>query len=325
MRAIVHHRFGEPSAVLTVIDLPLPEPGPGQVRVQTRLSPIHNHNLWTIRGIYGFKPTLPAQAGTEAVGVVDARGPGVDSPAIGQRVATGGTFGVWAEYFVADVDELVPVGDRTSDEVAAQLVSMPFSAISLLESLDLAQEDWVVQNAANGTVGRLVAQLAAARGVNVAGLVRRSAAVDELAVQGIGNIFATDSPGWRSELLATTAGGRIAVGVDSVGGEASGQLVSVLSENGVLVVFGGMQSPVMHVPSGDIMFKGITVTGFWSSQVRARMDHHRRAALLTELGQHIDDGDLTLPVEATYGFDAVREATAANAVAGRTGKVLLRP
>lgn len=325
MRAIVHHEFGEPTEVLTVTNLPTPDPGDGQVLVRTTLSPIHNHNLWTIRGIYGHKPALPAQAGTEAVGVVEALGAGVDSLRIGQRVATGGTFGVWAEFFVADVDELVSVDDSTTDEIAAQLVSMPFSAISLLDSLELADGDWIVQNAANGTVGRLVAQLASARGINVVGLVRRSAAVDELAAQGIGNVLATDSPDWRGTLSALTAGGRIAVGVDSVGGDASGELASILSENGNLVVFGGMESPVMHIPSGALMFNSLTVSGFWSSQVRARMEPRRRSALLTELNDHIAAGDLTLPVAATYDFDAVQVAAAANGIPGRSGKVLLSP
>ncbi|MGH1525218.1 alcohol dehydrogenase catalytic domain-containing protein [Leifsonia sp. L25] len=76
MRAIVQDEFGDPARVLKVEERPLPEPGAGQVRVRTVLSPIHNHDLWTIRGTYGFKPTLPAGAGTEAVGVVDAVGEG---------------------------------------------------------------------------------------------------------------------------------------------------------------------------------------------------------------------------------------------------------
>ena len=63
MRAIVHPRFGEPTDVLDVAEVETPEPGPGQVRLRILLSPIHNHDLWTIRGTYGFKPELPARAG----------------------------------------------------------------------------------------------------------------------------------------------------------------------------------------------------------------------------------------------------------------------
>src|SRR6187431_705132 len=174
MRALIHSTFGDPTEVLEVGERPLPEHDAGEVRVRTVLAAIHNHDLWTIRGTYGFKPGLPAASGTEAVGIVDALGEGVDTLKVGQRV-TGGTFGVWAEYFVAKAAGLLPVPDAISDETAAQLVSMPFSALALLDSLDLEPGDWMVQNTANGAVGKLVAQFAPARGINVLGLVRRDA------------------------------------------------------------------------------------------------------------------------------------------------------
>lgn len=161
MRAVIHHQFGEPADVLGVEEVETPTPGPGEVRLRVTLSPIHNHDLWTVRGTYGFTPELPARAGTEAVGVVDAVGEGV-SLEIGRRVATGGTFGVWAEYVIAPAAGLIPVSDSLSDEMAAQLVAMPFSAISLLHSLDLKPGDVIVQNTANGAVGRMVAQIARA-------------------------------------------------------------------------------------------------------------------------------------------------------------------
>jgi NADPH:quinone reductase-like Zn-dependent oxidoreductase len=325
MRALIHNEFGDPAEVLTVETVPTPQPGAGEVRVRTLLSPIHNHDLWTIRGTYGFKPELPARAGTEAVGVVDALGEGVTTLEVGQRVATGGTFGVWAEYFVAQAASLIPVGDALTDEVAAQLVSMPLSAISLLDTLDLAEGDWLVQNAANGAVGRLVAQLAVARKINVIGLVRRPAGVDELKAQGIGNVVATDTAGWRDTVAEITSGAPIHVGVDSVGGSAAGDIVSLLAENGRLVVFGAMGSPVMEIPSGAIIFRSISVTGFWGSKVIGAMNGAKRAALLGELIARIGDSSLTLPVEGIYSFDEAREASAANFVAGRGGKVLLRP
>jgi NADPH:quinone reductase-like Zn-dependent oxidoreductase len=325
MRAVVHHEFGEPTEVLVVEDVPTPQPGVGEVRVRTLLSPVHNHDLWTVRGTYGFKPELPARAGTEAVGVVDALGEGVSALQVGQRVATGGTFGVWAEYFVARAAALIPVGDALPDEAAAQLVSMPFSAISLLDTLDLTEGDWLVQNAANGAVGRLVAQLAAARGIKVLGLVRRAAGVDELKAHGIGDVVATDTDGWREAATEITSGAPIAVGVDSVGGPAAGDVVSLLAENGRLVVFGAMSSPVVEIPSGPLIFTSISVTGFWGSKVMGAMDDATRATLLSELVTRVGDGSLTLPVEQTYSFDDVREASAANFVAGRSGKILLRP
>ncbi|MFS0734862.1 zinc-binding dehydrogenase [Microbacterium sp. 1P10UB] len=324
MRALTHSEFGDPAAVLSVEHVALPEPGAGEVRVRLLLSPIHNHDLWTIRGTYGFKPELPSRAGTEAVGVVDALGDGVQNLSVGQRVATGGTFGVWAEYFIVKAAALIPVADDLSDEVASQLVAMPFSAISLLDSLDLEPGSWIVQNAANGAVGRMVAQIGRARGVNVVGLVRRSGAVADLAGQGIDRVVAVDTDDWRDRVAEIIGSATIVAGVDSVGGASSGHVLSLLGEGGTLVVFGAMDSPTMELSSGDIIFTQASVKGFWGSKVSTSMDAATRGRLFGELGEHLSSGVLTLPVAATYGLDEAAAAVTANGDA-RVGKVLLRP
>lgn len=323
MRALVHDTFGEPEDVLHLEDRPLPEPGPGQVRLKIVLSPIHNHDLWTIRGTYGFTPDLPAASGTEALGIVDALGDGVDGLAVGQRVATGGTFGAWAEYVVATAAGLIPVPESLGDESAAQLVSMPFSTISLLEFLGAKPGDWIVQNAANGAVGRMLAQLGAARGVNVIGLVRRAAGVDELREQGIEHVVATDATDWRDRVAEITGDARVEFGIDSVGGAAAGDVLSLLGEGGTLVAFGAMSSPTMEIASGDVIFKQATVKGFWGSKVIQTMDAAMRGALFGELIQRVTDGTLTLPVAGVFDAADAADAVRASNTAGRVGKVLL--
>lgn len=325
MRALIHETFGDPADVLHVAEVETPSPGPGQVRVRTLLTPIHNHDLWTIRGTYGFKPELPARSGTEALGVVEAIGEGVTTLETGQRVVTGGTFGVWAEYFVASAAALIPVPDVISDEAAAQLVSMPFSALSLLEYLDVEPGQWIVQNAANGAVGRLVAQLASARGINVLGLVRRANGVSELAAAGISNVVATDQEDWLGRVREITGGAPIVAGVDSVGGSASGDVTSLLAENGTLVVFGAMASPTMNIPSDAVIFSQLTIKGFWGSKVSSAMEPAKRAALIGEIFTRVSDGSLSLPVSAVYSFDDAATAARENFEPGRVGKLLLRP
>lgn len=324
MRALIHPAFGAPEDVLTVEDRPVPEPGPGQVRLRIVLSPIHNHDLWTVRGTYGFKPELPAASGTEALGVVDALGDGVDGLAVGQRVVSGGTFGVWAEYAVANAAGLIPVPDSLPDESAAQLVSMPFSTMTLLQFLDVKEGDWIVQNAANGAVGRMLAQLGRARGVNVLGLVRRTAGVDELRAQGIENVIATDQDDWKAQAEALTDGAPVIAGVDSVGGASSGQVLSLLAEGGTLVAFGAMDSPTMEIASSDVIFKQATVKGFWGSKVIPALDPAERDALFGELFQRVGDGTLTLPVSGVFDAADIADAVRASGTPGRVGKVLLR-
>ena len=60
MRSLQYSQFGAAAEVLGVADAPEPKPTDGQVLIRTILSPIHNHDLWTIAGSYGYKPSLPA-------------------------------------------------------------------------------------------------------------------------------------------------------------------------------------------------------------------------------------------------------------------------
>lgn len=324
MRAITHNTFGDPADVLQVTEKDIPNPGPGQVRIRVTLATIHNHDLWTVKGSYGFVPDLPAAAGTEAVGIVDALGEGVEGLQVGQRVASGTSFGIWAEYALADASGLIPVPEQLSDESAAQLVAMPFSAISLLDFLDMKPGEWLIQNSANGAVGRMLAQLAESRGIHVVGLVRRDAGVQELAAQNISGVVSTETPGWEKQVEEITGGASIAVALDSVGGSSAADLVKLLGEGGTLVSFGAMGNPIMEIPSGPVIFKHITVKGFWGSKVSREMPAEKKTQLFGELIARILDGTLTLPVDSTFDAANIVSAVRASSEPGRAGKVLIR-
>ena len=325
MRSATHTVFGEPAEVLALGDSPIPQPGPGEVRIKTLLAPIHNHDLWTVRGKYGYKPTLPAIGGSEAVGIVEALGEGVQGITIGQRVMAASVHGTWAEYFIAPSRMVIPVPDGIADEAAAQLIAMPLSALMLLEFLQAEPGQWIVQNTANGAVGKTLAMLAAARGVHVLGLVRRDAGVEELKVLGINNVLSTTQPDWKARAQALLGDTLAHAAVDSIGGQASADLVSLLGDNGTLVSFGTMAGEAMQIPSGDLIFKQATVKGFWGSKVSQQMSVEDKRRLVGELLQRVLSGELELPVQAIYGLGDVAEAVTASLLPGRKGKVLLRP
>ena len=185
MRCAVYNAFGAPAEVLHLAERPVSEPGPGEIRGRMVLSPIHNHDLWTISGEYGVKPPLPAIGGTEALGVVDKLGEGVTTPAVGQRVTASSIVGAWAEYFIARAAAVVPVPDAISDEVACQLIAMPLSAMMALVDLGVKPGQWMIQNAATGAVGKTLAMIAKAKGIHVVNIVRRREGVAELGKLGI--------------------------------------------------------------------------------------------------------------------------------------------
>lgn len=325
MRSAIHTAFGEPADVLSLGDSPVPQPGPGEVRIKTILAPIHNHDLWTVRGSYGYKPDLPAIGGSEAVGIVDMLGEGVDSAALGKRVTAASVHGAWAEYFLAPSSGLVPVPDAISDEAAAQLIAMPFSAIALLDFLEVKSGDWIIQNAANGAVGKAVAMLAASRGIKSVNLVRRDAGVDEMAALGLAHTVSTATDGWQDLVRAITGNAPIRAAVDSIGGKASGELLGLLGENGLLVSFGTMAGEPMQISSGDLIFKQAVVKGFWGSKVSEAMPAERKGRLIGELLHLVASGALKLPVEAVFDLNHVADAVKASLAHGKSGKVLLKP
>jgi NADPH:quinone reductase-like Zn-dependent oxidoreductase len=321
MKSAVYSEFGTPEKVLRTEDVERPQPGAGQVLVRMVLSPIHNHDLMTIAGHYGFKPALPAVPGTEAVGIVEALGEGVTNLKLGQRVAGGGEK-TWAEFYLGAAARLVPVPDSVGDETACQLVSMPLSAKMLLDTLEVSAGDWIAINAANGAVGKLLTQYAAEKDVNVLGLVRRAAAVEEMAALGFTDMVATDSDGWQDKVRAITGGAPIIRGIESLGGDGAAQLSGILADGAQLISFGAMTGRPLKISAGELLFRNISVKGFWGAKPPVKPE--RIGVLLGELIQDAAAGKLKLDIEAAYPIGEVAEAARASGEPGRKGKIAIK-
>src|SRR6478752_5653058 len=127
MKAAVFETFGGPTQVLSVRDVPEPDPGPGEVRVRMIASPINPSDLLVVRGRYGVLPRLPATPGFEGVGIVDKAGPGLLGRwALGKRVAAiNSKGGNWAEYAVIPWRQARPIADDIPDDQAAAFFVNP--------------------------------------------------------------------------------------------------------------------------------------------------------------------------------------------------------
>lgn len=325
MKAATYTEFGEPADVLTVKDVPRPEPKAGEVLIRTILSPIHNHDLWTIRGTYGYKPELPALGGSEAVGIIEAAGEGVDAAMIGKRVVNAGKIGTWAEYFTAPAAGVLPLPDTISDEAGAQLVAMPFSAISLLEFLEVKEGDTVIQTAANGAVGKIFADLARARGIRTVNLVRRAEAVTELEALGMEYVLSTDKDGWRKRAREIVGKDGAQAAIDSVGGPIVADIADLLGLNGLLVVFGTATGVPLELRAGSMITNHLTVKGFWGSRVSGEMAADQKVRLITELVTLAAQGKMKLPSGGEFSLDNVTGAVKASLTPGKSGKILIRP
>ncbi|WP_417425514.1 zinc-binding dehydrogenase [Hoeflea sp.] len=324
MKAVTYTTFGDPAAVLQTTDVARPEPKAGEALIRMVLSPIHNHDLWTVRGNYGFKPELPAIGGTEALGVVEAAGDGVDAALIGKRVVNVGKSGAWAEYFTAPAAGLLPLPDSIPDTAGAQLIAMPFSALALLEFLEASKGDWVIQTAANGAVGKIFADLARARGINTINLVRRNEAVAELEALGMEHVLSTSEEDWQKRARAILGDKGAQAAIDSVGGPIVADIANLLGVNGLLVVFGTATGVPLQLHASAMITNHLVVKGFWGSRIIAEMPQDEKTRLITELVGLAAQGKLHLPAGGEFKLDQVVDAVKASLTPGRTGKILLR-
>ncbi|MDB5541874.1 MAG: alcohol dehydrogenase [Devosia sp.] len=322
MKSVVFDEFGSPRKVLQVVERPMPEPGSGQVRVRMVLSPIHNHDLMIVTGHYGYKPELPHFPGTEALGVVDKLGDGVTNLAVGQRV-TGGASAAWAEYYLANAQSLVPVPEGIDEGTASQLVSMPLSAFRLLGELEVKPGDWIAQNAANGAVGKIVAMLAAERGIRVLNIVRREEAIAELAAEGIGDAVSSEHEDWPERARAITGGAPIRRGLDSVAGRASDELLSLLAEEGWMISFGALSGRPMTLNAENLLFKRTMVKGFWAARPSTFHTPEQLRTALVDFVRRAKEGSLKLPIAEVFPLEQAAEAAEASNTKGRQGKIAL--
>jgi NADPH:quinone reductase-like Zn-dependent oxidoreductase len=327
-RAITYTSAGDPADVLEATEIPdPPSPGPGQIQIEVRAFPVHPGDLLGVR----FGPRIPGQrtvAGLEAFGVVVAAGPGVDTPTVGTRVTVFPNPESWAQRINVAAELAVPVPASTSDEVAAQLVCNPLTALLLYR---LAQQHFsvgfdgvIVNNAANSAVGRLFTTVAGRHHVPTISVVRSTARAHELAARYPDvPVVSTDSPDWVQQIRTIADGRPIPAAVDPVGGTIAGQLISLLTSGGTLISYGQIAPESIPLNSSDLVgreigLRGVTI-GRWLSGVAPE----RRASDVATIIQITTEHAVEFDVAGTYTLDQISAAAQHVGTPGKIGTVIV--
>lgn len=327
MRALRYHELGKPREVLRVDDVPAPEPRAGEVRVRLTHRSINPADLHTIVGGYGKTPPLPAVGGHEGTGVIDAVGEGVVDLAPGQRVVPMGAVGTWQEQVVLPAAACLKISDDLPDEAAAQLFVNPLTAALMLDELALPAGGWLLQTAATSQVGRIVVQLARQRGLRTISIARRDSAADELKALGGDEVITADVEAdarhVRNRVLALTDGRGASGGLDAVAGKIGGLAARCLEPGATMLVYGGLSGNPLAVEAGTLIFRRLTIRGFWRTGWFDAHSLDEARARLAPLADTIASGALQLPVAATYDLADFRAAIERSRQPGLEGKVLL--
>jgi NADPH:quinone reductase-like Zn-dependent oxidoreductase len=318
MRAVQLTVYGNPVEGLNYVDIPEPDaPGPNQVLIGVEFSPVNPSDLLLARGIYGIRPALPTVIGGEGVGRVLAVGAGVENLRVGDRVVAPLSSFTWRERMVVPASGLFALPPGADPQQLSMLaINPPTAALLLSEYVNLKPGEWVVQNSANSSVGRWVIAFAKARGLKTVNIVRRPELVPELQAIG-GDIVVVDSPNVSKEIKAAVGQAELRLALDGVSGPATGVLASTLSPHGTLVSFAAMSEAPMSISPLDVIFKPLTLQGFWVGHPESTA---KIAPAIEQAAELIASGRVRIPVAATYALSAIKDAVAH---ALRGGKILL--
>jgi NADPH:quinone reductase-like Zn-dependent oxidoreductase len=332
VKAVIFRETGEPKSVLELVELPTPPVTSGEALVRVLLSPINASDLHMVRGRYGFQPDLPASPGIEAVGIVEAVGPGVQSPAVGTRVIFIHTWNTWREQIVCPADKLVPVPDGLDDSAAASSYINPLTAWALTVSAHKLKEgDWLLQTAAASSVGKFVLQLAQQHRFKTINVVRRRE--QESIVRNLkgDEVICTADEDLRARLQELTSGKGIDHAIDCVAGEIGAEIARNLAPGGTMLVYGALSSHRQTDPAKFLMplfaprliYSTATVRGWWLPRWVPSQPLTEIRAATSELLAMLSKGALTPPASVRYLVKNFQEAVSlADGEAGQE-KVLL--
>ncbi|MEU9545473.1 NADP-dependent oxidoreductase [Streptomyces mirabilis] len=162
--------------VLSVVDVPPPTPGPGQVRLVVRAAGVNPIDWKILRGYMSqvMPLDLPAGLGSDVAGVVDQVGAGVTAFEVGDEVLGASITPSYAQSALADPAVLVAKPASVSWEVAGSLAGPGITAWEVLDKLEIAKGETLLVHAAAGGVGTFAVQLAVARGARVIGTASES-------------------------------------------------------------------------------------------------------------------------------------------------------
>jgi mitochondrial enoyl-[acyl-carrier protein] reductase / trans-2-enoyl-CoA reductase len=323
MQAVRHHEFGDPAEVLRVESLPIPEPGPGEVRVKLVAATINPSDYGMIGGSYGRLRELPAVAGREGVGEVDALGDGAQGVRVGDRVRFP-EGGAWQEFAcVAEKDLFLVDSAVPLEQAAISFINPPTAYCLLTQVVDLQPGNWVVQNAGNSAVGLSVIQMARAMGLKTMSQVRREELVEPLRAAGADQVVLEGS-GWPKQIAELTGGAEIKLALNSIGGESATDQIKALGEGGTQVTFGGMVGDKVRFPTRFLIFNDVRLVGFWWDKFCKTRGPEAVRAVMEEVYAMMRDERLKLPIEASYGLSQIKEAIRRDK-SPKLGKVLVRP
>jgi len=320
MKAVRVHKYGGPE-VLTLEEIPVPEPKAGEARVKIEAAGVNYIDIYQRTGLYPMK--TPFTLGTEGAGIVDAVGPDVTEVKKGDRVGYAMIPGSYAEYAIVSAARLVPIPSNIEARLAAALLLQGMTAHYLTHNTyPLKKGDTALIHAAAGGVGLLLIQIAKQLGATVIGTVSTEAKAKLAKEAGADHVILYTQTDFLAEVKKLTDGRGLEVVYDSVGQTTFDKSLECLKPRGYMVLFGQSSGPVAPFDPARLAARGSLFL------TRPSLAHYSldRAELLQRASDIFNWAAAgTLKVRIDKSFPMAEAAEAHRQLEGRktTGKVIL--
>lgn len=322
MKAIQIHETGGPE-VLTLAELPIPQPGPGQVLIRVEATGVNFIEIYFRKGTY--KAALPFVPGSEASGTIEELGPGVTGFSPGDAVASTSVIGSYAEYALVPAAQLIKIPNGISHEQAAAAMLQGMTAHYLAHSTyPLKAGETALVHAGAGGVGLLLTQIAARIGVRVLTTVSTPEKAELSREAGASEVILYSEQDFEAEVKRLTGGKGVDVVYDSVGKTTFEKSLNCLRPRGLLALFGAASGPVPPFDLTQLNSKGslfVTRPSLWY-YVSTRSELEWRA---NDVLSWVANGQLKLRMEYIYPLAEAGQAQADMEARKTTGKILLEP
>lgn len=325
MKQVLIDRYGTPWDVARCAEVPdVGDPRPDEVVFDVLAFPINPADMWFCKGSYRLKPPLPATPGAECVGRVTAVGSAVTHVRKGDLVINLQREN-WTQRRRVKGDDAIPLPAGIDLRQAAMVrINPPTAQLMLSDFVDLKSGDWVIQNVANSAVGRLLIVLAKQRGLRTVNVVRRADLAGELTALGA-DIVIADGDDLPARVAQATGNVGIKLGVEAIGGAATGRIVESVGTDGTVVHYGSMSGEDPKVTRSNFIYRGVRLTGFMLGRGLAKRSPEKVRAIYADLAGQVMAGKLSAPVDTIYPIEKIKEALAHADKGGRNGKILVSP
>lgn len=326
MRAIRIEHFGGPEALRLVQDLPVPEPGPGEVRVRMAYAGVNYTDIYRREGDYAASATyvsrLPLTLGIEGAGCVDALGPGVAGIEPGARVAFTRTLGAWADHAIVPAHRLARVPGGVSLARAAAGMTNAMTAHYLTTEFGLRADDWCLVHAGAGGVGQWLIRRARALGVNVIATAGNEAKARIARDLGAREVILYREADFAAEVRRMTEGRGVDVVFDSVGRDTLARSLRSLRRRGTCVLYGHASGRVDALDPMELAEAGsvFLTRPHMADYIATAQEYARRAGdVMGWLASGADAGS----APHVWPLEQARLAQTALASRATTGKAIL--